>query len=68
MNMVASTLLPHSSDFSAVAMLNVNKTLHHDTQIGIATPCQTDCVSIATVADMMCRCQTVRCRCDWHVD
>jgi len=54
---VAYTLLPHSSNFSAVAMLNVSgkdQTLRHDTQIGVATPCQTGYVSMATDADMTC--------------
>ena len=53
--LVARTFLPHSSNFSAVAMLNVSgkdQALRHDMQIGIATPCQTDYVSMATDADM----------------
>jgi len=55
--LVARTLLSHSSDFYAVAMLNVSgkeQTLRHDTRIGIVTPCQTDYVSMATDADMTC--------------
>ena len=42
--LVACTLLPHSPNFSAIAMLNVSgkdQTLRHDTQKGVATPCQT---------------------------
>jgi len=57
--LVAHTLLPHSSDFSAVAMLNVSGKdqtlgLRHDTQIDIVTPCQTDYVSIAIDTEMTC--------------
>ena len=54
---MARTLLPHSSDFSAVAMLNVSgkdQVLRHDMQIGIATPCQTDYVGMATDTDVTC--------------
>ena len=55
--LVARTLLPHGLIFSAVAMLNVSgkdQAFCHDTQIGIATPCQTTYVSMVTDAKMTC--------------
>jgi len=47
--LIARTLLPNNSEFAAVAMLNVSgkdQMLRHDMQIGMATPCLIDYVSL----------------------